>query len=634
MNTGSDTTETHSVSLVHAARAGDRDAYGELVRTWENAAFATALGYGLCREDAADIVQDSFIKAYCRLVHLKEPARFGWWLRSIVQRSALEFLRRRRTVEFVSASAEAGQNGLITASECERTTQNTRTEVMNAVLSLPVQYREMVLMHYVEGISYDAISRYLHVPVSTVKGRLYQARIRLKRVLSDFEGKERVMGSESVEKNVTKAVHQIASRNQERKVALEGADRVVIYCGMKTGLEVCRTDGPDVVVTSTALMLGPDGEAAEKALDGLKVVADRVDDYASAGPFPDGTVPVGGVMNFPIRKSGEPILPPLKDTQPWQSLIVKEWSQVDKFLADEGVFSEDHRILERERAEGVLNAEGSAVRVTTMREEVIAIEMDRSAYTDDVKRIFRSGWSKDNIVQGVPGQINLVVAVPDGVNVTVLCEEGPAATTVWGLHADITMVNDREVELKDIRGNVDLINTQVRVAESVHGSFRQTWHSQYGTNWPGGEVRRWKIAETELIDISGTIEVDVSKVNLEVRDCSGEVSIRNRYGDTRFHLEDITDGDVYRYTTESGRIFGFLSPEAVEASVFMLYSECGTISYHAFKGVEPRRESNYLHHMFVAGPEMKNFAALRNGKEPVFNLKAFSRAGDISIEKT
>jgi len=72
-----------TAELVLRSRRGDRAAFTELVRRYENAAYATALTYTHHVEDAQDIVQDAFVIAYCKLAQLREPEHFGTWLGTI-----------------------------------------------------------------------------------------------------------------------------------------------------------------------------------------------------------------------------------------------------------------------------------------------------------------------------------------------------------------------------------------------------------------------------------------------------------------------------------------------------------------------------------------------------------------------
>jgi RNA polymerase sigma factor (sigma-70 family) len=95
-----------TAELVLRSRRSDRAAFTELVRRYENAAYATALTYTHHVEDAQDIVQDAFVIAYCKLAQLREPEHFGTWLGTIVRRQALEWLRREQADRFAHEASE------------------------------------------------------------------------------------------------------------------------------------------------------------------------------------------------------------------------------------------------------------------------------------------------------------------------------------------------------------------------------------------------------------------------------------------------------------------------------------------------------------------------------------------------
>lgn len=95
-----------TAELVLRSRRGNRAAFAELVRRYENAAYATALTYTHHVEDAQDIVQDAFVIAYCKLAQLREPEHFGTWLGTIVRCQALEWLRREQADRFAHEASE------------------------------------------------------------------------------------------------------------------------------------------------------------------------------------------------------------------------------------------------------------------------------------------------------------------------------------------------------------------------------------------------------------------------------------------------------------------------------------------------------------------------------------------------
>lgn len=137
-------------SLVGQVRAGDKQAYTTLVRLFENAAYATALSRLPVVEDAQDIVQDSFVEAYCKLSQLREPGSFGWWLRRIVKNRALNRLRERHGVTWTDQAS--AQVAFWSVAEADR--RRTDRELWEAVHSLSEEYRESVLMFYLNRFSY------------------------------------------------------------------------------------------------------------------------------------------------------------------------------------------------------------------------------------------------------------------------------------------------------------------------------------------------------------------------------------------------------------------------------------------------------------------------------------------------
>ena len=165
---------TADAVLVQRSHAGDTAAFTQLVRRYENAAYATALNLVRSPEDARDIVQDAFVAAYCKLVQLREPERFGGWLRTIVRTRSLEWIRRRRRTTISTDGMDLDQ--LSVPSE-----QDT-TDLWDAVGVLPEKYREVVLMHYMNDFSYNKIADIMGLPVSTIKGRLQRSRAKLSRL--------------------------------------------------------------------------------------------------------------------------------------------------------------------------------------------------------------------------------------------------------------------------------------------------------------------------------------------------------------------------------------------------------------------------------------------------------------------
>jgi RNA polymerase sigma factor (sigma-70 family) len=171
--------------LVVGATAGNIEAYGLIVRRFQDMAYGYAysiLGdFGLA-EDAA---QEAFVEAYSSLPNLREPAAFPGWLRKIVLKRCDRMLRRKRvaTVPLESA-AEIASCGPGPAEMAEQ--RELQQAVLAAIKALPRGERAVTALFYINGYSHDDIAGFLGVPQSTVKSRLHTARKRLKERMFDM----------------------------------------------------------------------------------------------------------------------------------------------------------------------------------------------------------------------------------------------------------------------------------------------------------------------------------------------------------------------------------------------------------------------------------------------------------------
>ena len=175
--------ESADAELVEAARAGDTRAFGELLD--RHAPRARAVARALLRtEDAEDVVQEAALCAYLDLGRLREPDRFGGWLCGIAVNLARMRLRRRGA----TASLEDWSGGLRVPAgvavddlspEDAVEARETLRLVRRAIEVLPERQREVVLMHYVEGLSCQEIAALLGQSTGAVRVRLHRARAHL-----------------------------------------------------------------------------------------------------------------------------------------------------------------------------------------------------------------------------------------------------------------------------------------------------------------------------------------------------------------------------------------------------------------------------------------------------------------------
>lgn len=168
--------ELDDAELVAQVLRGDPEAYTQLVERYRDAIYGLAYHYVGDFEEARDLAQETFIKAYLHLPQLREPGKFGPWLRQIAANECQMHLRKRRDEvsleELAARNEEPGTDG-----EAERIA--LRLMVQKALSCLSDASHLTVTLFYVDGYSYAEIASFLEVPVTTVKSRLRNARARL-----------------------------------------------------------------------------------------------------------------------------------------------------------------------------------------------------------------------------------------------------------------------------------------------------------------------------------------------------------------------------------------------------------------------------------------------------------------------
>jgi len=168
--------------LILRVRRGDVEAYNLLVSRWEKRVFNYLLRLTGSPDDALDLSQDAFLKAYQNIGKLDDPARFGPWLYRIAHNEAYSTFRKRRpetTLEDVGAERNAAPGFSIDLS----------LAVTAALDRLNPEQREAVVLKVYEGFKFEEMAEVIGCPVSTVKSRLYTALDLLKAELSPVNTK-------------------------------------------------------------------------------------------------------------------------------------------------------------------------------------------------------------------------------------------------------------------------------------------------------------------------------------------------------------------------------------------------------------------------------------------------------------
>jgi len=182
-------------ALVTQAREGDTAAFAELVRRYEGKIFRLAQHITQNREDAEDVLQESFMKAYEHLEQFKGDSKFYTWIVRIAVNQALMKLRRRKTDKSVSIdeTIDTGEDTVVReiAAWGEDPEQSFSREELggildNAIESLEPLYRSVFVLRDIEELSTEETAEALGLSVPAVKSRLLRARLQLREKLTRF----------------------------------------------------------------------------------------------------------------------------------------------------------------------------------------------------------------------------------------------------------------------------------------------------------------------------------------------------------------------------------------------------------------------------------------------------------------
>jgi len=174
------------IALVEQCLSGDTDAFGALVDRYQQAVFNVALRMVNRYEDAQDIAQTVFLKAYRNLGSYKAEYKFFSWIYRMVVNESINFLERRRSTELledIHVSSEPDPHVSLETAELNRSLER-------AIASLLPEYRAVIILRHFEDLSYDEIARILRIPEKTVKSRLFSARRQLREALIEHQGSQ------------------------------------------------------------------------------------------------------------------------------------------------------------------------------------------------------------------------------------------------------------------------------------------------------------------------------------------------------------------------------------------------------------------------------------------------------------
>jgi len=187
--------EVSEDSLVRRARRGDLSAYDDLVKRYQERIYATVYHMTSNHEDANDLAQESFIKAFQALSSFKGGSSFYTWLYRIAVNKTINFLKQRKNRTHMSlndldfnAEHDPDLMALISHKTPRRDAGLTELqEKLNAALQkLSEPHRLVVVLHDVQGQSHEEIAKVMDCNIGTVRSRLFYARQQLQSELADY----------------------------------------------------------------------------------------------------------------------------------------------------------------------------------------------------------------------------------------------------------------------------------------------------------------------------------------------------------------------------------------------------------------------------------------------------------------
>jgi RNA polymerase sigma-70 factor, ECF subfamily len=180
--------------LVEKAKTGDRRAFGKLVEKYQRRVYSLAFGILRQREDAWDVAQEAFVKAYKKLDRFEGTAAFYTWLYRITYNLSIDTLRekaRRETVDLdgsrklEEALAESDQPAEAHPDQMAQRKELHRV-LQVAMSKLSDKHRAIIVLREVEGLSYEEMAEVLDISKGTVMSRLFHARQNLQTLLEPY----------------------------------------------------------------------------------------------------------------------------------------------------------------------------------------------------------------------------------------------------------------------------------------------------------------------------------------------------------------------------------------------------------------------------------------------------------------
>ena len=171
-------------NIIARARRGDADAFEQLVVAYRDQVFRLALRMCGSEADADEVAQEAFLSAWKALPNFRGESQFSTWLYQLTTHAAIDLMRREKRQIAAADITEVSAADPAPSPQQQAEQSEQREIVRDAILQLAPEQREVVVLRFMEELSYEEIGAVLKLPSGTVKSRLNRAKAQLKEILS------------------------------------------------------------------------------------------------------------------------------------------------------------------------------------------------------------------------------------------------------------------------------------------------------------------------------------------------------------------------------------------------------------------------------------------------------------------
>ena len=171
-------------NIIARARRGDADAFEQLVVAYRDQVFRLALRMCGNEADADEVAQEAFLSAWKALPNFRGDSRFSTWLYQLTSHAAIDLMRRKKRQIAAEDITEVSAPDPAPGPQQQAEQSETRQAVRDAMAQLSPEYRQIVVLRFLQELSYEEIGAVLKLPPGTVKSRLNRAKSQLKDILS------------------------------------------------------------------------------------------------------------------------------------------------------------------------------------------------------------------------------------------------------------------------------------------------------------------------------------------------------------------------------------------------------------------------------------------------------------------